>query len=579
MNFAELYRAAHRNPNAAAAFALIALTGIDTINSAEIDVNIQDAYIRLKDKSANYPLSQQAKNLLTDLPPLSSLDLSDGLKRLNLSIFEAQNKLAEALWASSDDGRIVQEMIGLGIGSFPTIPLEFTYPFSVIGQLSPENKEDWLKGQESLQAAVDYLLHEEKQARSLLHKLLDGKVVFLLISTGVSGLNLIHNLLMGRLLSPAAYGQITFLNTLLLIIGLIPNAMQTVAARYGAVYKTKQNEQALNQLWRFGVKRAWIIGIIIAISVILASPLFVQYFQLRDIWLLLPIVIAIPFFVASGTERGILQGKEHYYWLSAAYLGEGIVRLGLGVLMTLLLMNANRGLDAAVWTLAQSWVMIWFVGFVALRIIPTSKTNQAKILAAEDNSEWTKLFGFTAIALLGQALITNSDFVLVKTYFDSFDAGLYAAISVIGRIVYFGTMPLTVVMIPLIARQQAMGKSTSKLFWLLMGSGAVLCLGLIGASALFADTIVSLMYGADYLQAAYLLPLYTITAALFVMTNLLVTYRVALGKSSETWMPFVAGIAQIIGVVLFHQSLETVIMVQIVIMTILFGGVAWQARR
>jgi O-antigen/teichoic acid export membrane protein len=179
---------------------------------------------------------------------------------------------------------------------------------------------------------------------------------------------------------------------------------------------------------------------------------------------------------------------------------------------------------------------------------------------------------------LGQALITNSDFILVKTFFDSFDAGLYAAISVIGRIVYFGTLPLTVIVVPIIARKQALGESTKSILLLLMGGGIALCGSLFVASALFAPQILTILYGDAYVTASPLLPIYTIAAALFVLTNLLVTYRVALGRGSETWMPFLAGIVQILGVIIFHETLQQVITVQIATMTILFLGVAWRAR-
>ena len=84
---------------------------------------------------------------------------------------------------------------------------------------------------ETIQSAVDFMVAPSKPFIPLLHKLLDAKLFFLVVTTGVSGLNLIHNLLMGRLLSPADYGQLTFVNTILLIIGLIPSGMQTVSAR------------------------------------------------------------------------------------------------------------------------------------------------------------------------------------------------------------------------------------------------------------------------------------------------------------------------------------------------------------
>lgn len=572
------YKLAQKDRNASVVLALIGLTGLLEEDIQRAELHLDEQYVRVG--KAVYPLSNQAKDLLSMSLNLEDVNVADGLAILDLSASELRDNLSAAIWATSDEGRFLQESVALN--ALPTMPLDLTYPFSVVHQLDPNDSIRFDHSRATLQAATDFLLTPIQPKTSLLQKLLDGKLIFLVVTTGVSGLNLIHNLVMGRLLNPADYGQLTFINTLLLIIGLIPTGMQTVSARYSSIYDSQKKDDLLNRLWRFGTRFGWVSGFIISVILVLMTPLFVEWFQLRNAWIVYPIAFGIPFFLATGTERGLLQGKERYYWLSGAYLIEGIIRLGLGVVLTLALTSANRGLDGAIWALSQSLILTWFIAWLALYSHPpVSQSIQPEHpeIISEESKAWRALFGYTAMALLGQALITNSDFVLVKTYFDSYDAGLYAAISVIGRIVYFGTLPLTVLIVPILAREQAQGNSTRKLFWLLMGSGIVLCGSLVLASAIFAPLIVELLYGAEYVAAAYLLPMYTIAAALFVLTNLLVTYRVALGKGSETWMPLVAAIAQIIGVILFHDSLMTIIIVQITIMSGLFMGVAWRARK
>lgn len=567
----------NNDPNAAAALALVVLTGIEThsVTRTQLDLDYGVAYVP---DVGHYPLAQQAIDLLRDCADLSHIDVHDGLQTLGMSAEDARYALMGAIWETSEEGRFLRDT--LAMGDLPTLPFYTMFPFSVLDKLHPDDTDHWQHSRATMQAAADWLLGDDPPIEtSLVHKLLDGKLIFLLVSTGVSGLNLIHNLAMGRLLTPADYGQMTFLNTLLLVIGLLPTAMQTVVARFSAIYESQNSQNRLQQLWHFGQRRARMIGLVLALIFMLFSGAFVEWFQLRDSSLMLPIVLAIPFFLLTGSQRGLLQGKEQYYWLSAAYLIEGVVRLGLGVLLAWVLLDVGRELDGAVWALSQSVLLTWFVGWLALRTIKNKTSEPVETIASEDQQEWTRLFGFTMMALLGQALITNSDFVLVKMYFDSLDAGLYAAVSVIGRIVYFGTLPLTILIVPMIAKKQARGESTRTLFVLLMGSGAVLCGGLIAASTLFGEQIISILYGANYVDAAFLLPMYTVAAALFVMTNLLVTYRVGLGKGSETWMPLAAGIAQIIGVVLFHDSLQTIITIQITIMSALFVGVAWRARR
>jgi O-antigen/teichoic acid export membrane protein len=577
------YSQAKKSPTSAVAFALIALSGFRLAEIEQYNVQITEDAIIVGEKAI--PLTKLSRELLSGISIVSAQMVKTGIDALGLHEGRAHEALARALLETSTDAHILQDMVQV---DEVLLPLDFVYPFSILERTTPKS-ESWEDIRSTLEVANARMLLAASQTDGLLSKLLDGRFVFLIVSTGVSGMNMLHNLVMGRFLNPQAYGQLTFFITLLLIVGLIPTAMQTVTARYSSVYVAQGNHDFLARLHRYGVRWGWVMGIALAILLIAIAPIFAEWFQITDTVLFVPIALGIPFFFATGTERGMLQGKNHYYWLSVAYFAEGAIRLFVGIALVFLLMDVGRALDGAVWALTQSLFLTWFIAWLALRTTSSNATTETSasdvtnshqaISSDNDIVDWQKLFALTAIALLGQALITNSDFILVKTFFDSFDAGLYAAISVIGRIVYFGTLPLTVIVVPIIARKQALGESTKSILLLLMGGGIALCGSLFVASALFAPQILTILYGDAYVTASPLLPIYTIAAALFVLTNLLVTYRVALGRGSETWMPFLAGIVQILGVIIFHETLQQVITVQIATMTILFLGVAWRARR
>jgi O-antigen/teichoic acid export membrane protein len=278
-----------------------------------------------------------------------------------------------------------------------------------------------------------------------------------------------------------------------------------------------------------------------------------------------------------GVDRGVLQGVGAYFWLSAAYLLEGLVRLGIGVLLGYALLTVGRSLEGAVWGFVESMLATWFVSWLAVRHFRTGETHSAN--SASQRREWLQLGRMTALVLIGQALITNSDFLLVKNFFSSEDAGLYAAVSVLGRIVYFGALPLTILLVPLIARRQALNDPTRPILMMLIGGGAVICGLLIGGAVFFGDRVLSLLYGEAYFPGAALLAPYALAASLYTLTNLVITYQIALGSGGETWMPILAGSAQITGVLLFHDSLEQVILVQIVLMGLLFAIVLWRVLR
>ncbi|GAB4530039.1 MAG: hypothetical protein OHK0046_50360 [Anaerolineae bacterium] len=568
---------------------LLLLNGLDTADIAELPqavLDLDSGWITTR-SGRTYPLVSQAQQALHTLyaqdgePAAGCLD--EAVARLKPFEAEAHRRLAGAIWITDEDNLLTLETIGMQ--EAPILPLRFTFPFSIVERLQAnETSVVALRARHVLQTAADWLMEETLPTRKplirrVLGLLRQGSLFFLLASTGVSGLNLIHNVLMGRLLSPSDYSQLTFVITLQLLIGLLPSAMQTVVARFSARYYAHEESPLLSALYRFTGRLGWRLGIATTLVILLLSPLIARFFQLDSIWLLLPIIITLPFFVRTGIDRGFLQGLGSYFWLSGAYLGEGVLRLGASVILGYALLAAGRSLDGAIWGLAQSMIVTWFISALALRHYSHTTLPDDADMLREQRKQWLQLGSLTGLVLIGQALITNSDFVLVKNFFSPEDAGLYAAVSVLGRIVYFGALPLTVLLVPLIARRQALNEPTRPILLLLIGGGAVVCTLLIVAAALFAPDILDLLYGTAYVPAASLLAPYALAASLYTLTNLVITYQIALGSGSETGLPILAGGAQIIGVLLFHESLAQVIVIQIGLMGILFGLVLWRTLR
>lgn len=580
------WRRAASDPALYAALTLVALNGlrveqVEALDRAQVD--LERSWLSTAD-GETYPLVSYARDALAALPdncfaPETWLPLVRELRPLEM---QAQQRLSGAIWYTSEEGQLLLNQAGLSVA--PILPLRFVFPFSVVGRLNAEDDSAVAQNaRQVLQAAADWLYREtvaEKPALTtrILGALRQGSMIFLIASTGVSGLNLIHNIVMGRLLSPADYGQLTFIITLQLLIGLLPTAIQVVVARFGARYHAQGDEAALVVLRRYSGRLAWQVGVGAALGVLALSPLFITLFQLSGLMLLVPMIAVIPLFVRLGADRGLLQSMHRYLWLSGAFLSEGVIRLGVGAALGYALLASGHSLEGAVWGLAQSVIVTWLISALALRHFRPSASAQTDTVSRD---EWLRLGGLTLVALVGQALITNSDFLLVKNLFSPADAGLYASVTVLGRIVYFGALPLNILLVPMIARRQALDQPTQPILLLMLGGGVVACGLLIGAAALFAPTILGTLYGESYTGAAGLLAPYALAASLYTLANLAITYRIALGKGGETWMPLLAGAMQIAAILLFHDTLEQVVIAQIALMTLLLIGVlvrVWQSR-
>ena len=57
-------------------------------------------------------------------------------------------------------------------------------------------------------------------------------------------------------------------------------------------------------------------------------------------------------------------------------------------------------------------------------------------------------------------IINNSDILLVKHYFDPYNAGLYASLALIGRVVYFTAWMFVMLLLPKVIELKKEGKKT-----------------------------------------------------------------------------------------------------------------------
>jgi len=592
INWKQIWQNQQENIEDQVAITLLVLNGIPIDKLRQLEqthIDLETGWLEFAD-GATYPLVKRSIEVLTTFYS-DTINWVNYRKSVdNISQYEdsANRRLSGAIWFTGDEGSLI--LTATQQTDAPLLPLRFTFPFSVVDRLTINDTSDVAQdAQFVLNRAAQWLLDEslEPVTISIVDRLFNilkqGSLLFMLVSTGVSGLNLIHNVLMGRLLSPADYSQLTFIITLQLLIGLLPTTFQTVVARFGARYQAQNDTAILDVLAKQMSRLGWIIGLSIFALLLLLSPLLTSIFQLRDIGVILPLILFIPFFIAMGVGRGLLQSYHAYHSMSLAYLAEGGIRLLFGVVLGYGLLNAGRALDGAIWGFAQSMIATWFVSWFALRHIQArlndGSNEEVVVDTSMERQQWQQLALVTISALIGQALITNSDFLLVKNFFTADEAGLYAAVSVLGRIVYFGALPLTIVLVPMVARRQALNQPTQPIFYMLIGGGTIVCSGLVIASAIFASTILGVLYGESYIQAAYLLAPYALAASLFTLTNLAVTYQIALGKGQSTWLPVVAGIAQIILVFVFHESLQQVVFIQIGLMSILLVVVLWQTVR
>lgn len=398
--------------------------------------------------------------------------------------------------------------------------------------------------------------------------LLSGSMILLISTTVVNLGNYLYNLLMGRWLGPAAFADVSLLVTLFLVVTLVTATLQTVAARYSAIYQAGGHTAALGGLRTWGTCWAWRIGLGCAALMAGGAPFWQQFFHTQSPWPFVILGIGVPVYFAQGVDRGLLQGTMRFGVLALSYQAEMWARLLLGIV----LVAAGLAVNGAIAALTLSFIATWLVARNVRRSLP------AGLRLGEDQVRAAALYaGPVAVASLGQILINNSDVLLVKHYFAPADAGQYAALALIGRIVFFATWSVVMVLLPSVAQREEQGLPHRHLLWLSLGLVGAASVAVVGASFWGGEWVLQLLFGDQYLGVAPLLWLYALATTLFALANVFITYDLSLGRRSGSWLALLAGCVQIAAIMLFHDTLAQVVTVQIAVMLALVAVLAVQA--
>ena len=389
-------------------------------------------------------------------------------------------------------------------------------------------------------------------------KIISPQQIFILSVIIVNGGNYLYNLLLGRILGPAQFADAAILITLLLVTSFVAMTFQLTVTKFITEFTGSKRDLFLNRIKGIAIAISLIIGGLIA----LFANFLQEIFQTSSAGMFVVFAAGVPVYFLMSVNRGIYQGNKDFMKLAGTYQGEMLSRLLL-TLAFLLLIGTNTSLLVA--------IGILFSLFVGL--VPFQKTGfslNKKVHAEELNFKPVANFIFiTAFYEFTQIIINNSDILLVKHYFEPGEAGLYASLALIGRVVYFVAWMFVMILLPTVVHLRKQGKNTTAVFLRYISYVGALAVSIVALTFFYPQFIVSAMFGEAYLSIAPLLWKYAVATSLFAVSNVFVYYFLSLDKYAPVVISGLLGSAQVASIVLFHQSLAQVVNVQIILMTIL----------
>lgn len=348
-------------------------------------------------------------------------------------------------------------------------------------------------------------------------------LIFFVGSTAVGVFNYLYYPVMGRVLHPAAFGEVQALISLFLQITIFLTVLGLVTINIVANYQSEAQRDAVVLEFEH---LALVISVILLLVTIACQNTLQRFLQFDATWPFILLILAVVASVPMTFRGAFLRGKQRFGLASSV----NIIAAGSKIAFSAALVLLGAGTAGAIGGLVTAQVLACIFALGWARKNGLHRPKGQGILRLPNMRLLRPELPYGLLVLVGSLFVTvqySIDIVVVKHLFDPHTAGLYAGVASVARIIFFLTASISLVLMPMVK----MGAATGQNERLLKKSlGLVLATGLpvLALFVLAPKQIVTLLMGHNYGSVAYLLP--ALSGAIFVVSiiNLLVAYHLAL---------------------------------------------------
>lgn len=361
----------------------------------------------------------------------------------------------------------------------------------------------------------------------------------------------------GRILGSEAYGSLAALLGLLAVILIPAGALQMAVSREVSRRLAGGDADGADRFARATLRLAVLATVpLVALALALAPPLgAVLNIHSTGVVVLAEctLVTALIFPVAMG----VLQGRQRFHAVAAMYVVPFVIRLAvLGIAAA-----AGYRLGGAVFATVISAIAGTILAIAFIREPLRSGLTGARPALGS----FLRYLGPVGVGLIGIALLTHVDILVVKARFSGHDAGAYAAASAFARVGFFLPATILAVLFPRTAARHARGEETEDILGRSLLATAAFCAALALFYAAAGVGLVTTTFGPAFTAGGEVLAPYALAIGLFSLANILVGYHLSRGETRYAWIVAAGVVVQVAVLAVLPSTLRGVVYANLVI--------------
>jgi O-antigen/teichoic acid export membrane protein len=344
----------------------------------------------------------------------------------------------------------------------------------------------------------------------------------------------------------ALYALISLYSLAIVPIGLFSPVVTKYAAEFGALHDDSHVRGLIDLVVRgfafFGL--AYIVAAV-AFAVPLGAFLKIPGWEI-------PVVGGMcAIGVLSVALRAVAQGVHDYRAYGLSMASEGIGKVIVLAIFAILGLTIFRG------TLAFLIGMGAGACFAAAPLV----RRYSAVVSSPIVLDWKRIFATTIASTsvtLTMTLMGFGDVIIVKHFFPSDQAGLYSAVSLCAKILFYFVGFVPAILIPQATHRHARGERTRRTLWAAVIFVSVVSLAGVVFYRFFGYIVLHALVGKAFDGGLPLLPTYAGAMAFLAITTTLGAYAMATHRLAFIAPLLIATVGTLGAIALVHPSLAVV---------------------
>lgn len=358
--------------------------------------------------------------------------------------------------------------------------------------------------------------------------------------------NFLFNAYLGRKVDVAEFGLVSLFTSLLYLTQVPFGALSLTVTHQSAYYLGKYKEIA-KHFWEKVFNKSLGFSLIIVGLWLIVSPFLMDFFKTETIT---PFLIFAPIWIVgllSAVNNGFLSGNLKFVALALFIFIESLTKLIVAFAAV------ETGFTQVIYAALPLSITISLI-FTYLFIKRLPFINEIADRKAVTFPK--RFFSSSVFTRISAVSFLSFDLILAKHFLSPSEAGYYALLSLVGKMIFFFGSLSSQFIVPLISKKEGEGKRSLDTFYLLLlGTSLVVLASYLGVG-IFGYLTVPMLFGDKVTPILPYLPMYGLAIACFTISTAIVAYHQVKKQYLFAFISLIIALSQISLLFVWNQSIE-----------------------